>query len=179
MTVEKVTRGRRAENRKKISNAGTVQDQDALFKLRFEEALGDAQVATKLARIIRSTICWMVLMPFMPKSISFWSILMLPYRHVHIDGLAWDCGRSGADTLKLLQSCARPSIWAHKSVYLNVLSCCHVHIDGSPRNWGSSSADELQLLQSCAVPSVSVRKLLYTYVAILPRSYWWIGAARL
>ena len=55
MADEKVTRSRSAENRKKMSNAGTVQDQDALFKLRFEEALGDTQVATKLARIIRST----------------------------------------------------------------------------------------------------------------------------
>ena len=55
MTDEKVTRSKSAETRKKISNAGTIQDQDALFKLRFEEALGDAQVATKLARIIRST----------------------------------------------------------------------------------------------------------------------------
>ena len=55
MADEKVTRSRSAENRKKIPNAGTAQDQDALFKLRFEEVLGDTQVATKLARINRST----------------------------------------------------------------------------------------------------------------------------
>ena len=67
--------------------------------------------------------------------------------------------------------------------FIRMLPCYHGHIDGLAWNCGSSSADALELLQSCAVPSVSVhkllytyRKLLYTYVAILPWSYWWIGA---
>ena len=49
------------------------------------------------------------------------------------------------------------------------------HIDGLAWNCGSSSADALELLQTCAGPSVSERKLLYTYVAMLPWSYWWLG----
>ena len=55
MEDQKVTRSRSAENRRQLSNAGTAQDPDTLFKLRFEEALGDTQVAGKLAKIIRST----------------------------------------------------------------------------------------------------------------------------
>ena len=63
----------------------------------------------------------------------------------------------------------------YASCFISMLPCYHGHIDGLVWNCGSSSADTLELLQSCAVTSVSVRKLLYTYVAMLPWSYWWPG----
>ena len=95
---------------------------------------------------------------------------MLPCYHGHIDGLAWNCGSSGADALELQQSCAVPAVSVRKC-FIHMLPCYHGYIDGLAWNCGSSSASALELLQFCAVPPMSVRKLLYTYVAMYPWSY--------
>ena len=42
-----------------------------------------------------------------------WSICLLSWSNVHIDGLARECGGSGASTLELLHSCAGSSAWAY------------------------------------------------------------------
>ena len=99
---------------------------------------------------------------------------MLPCYHGHIDDLAWNCGSSSADALELQQCYAVSSVSVCKC-FIHKLPCYHGHIDGLAWNCGSSSTDTLELLQFCAVPSMSVRKLLYTYIAMLPWSYWWLG----
>ena len=190
-----------------------------------------------------------------------WFIHMLPCYHDHIDGLAWNCVSSSADTLEftavlryaisvstrvVLYVCCHVTIvilvawsgivvapvlmhwrccslalchqcqyascsiymfyiamvilmnwrgtvvasvlthWSccslalchqcqYASCFIHMLPCYHGHIDGLAWDCGSSSADALELQQSFAVPSVSVRKLFYTYVVMLPWSYWWLG----
>ena len=47
-------------------------------------------------------------------------IHMLPCYHGHIDGLAWNCGSSGADAMELLQSCTVPSVSVRKLFYTYV-----------------------------------------------------------
>ena len=79
-------------------------------------------------------------------------------------------------SLALCHQCQYTSCSTHiASCSIHKLLYYHGHTDGLARHCGSSSAQTLELLQSCAVPSVSVRMLFYTYVAMLPWSYWWLG----
>ena len=48
------------------------------------------------------------------------SVLYICCHVAHIDGLAWNCGSSSADTLELLQSCAVPSVSVRKLFYTYV-----------------------------------------------------------
>ena len=49
-----------------------------------------------------------------------WSICLLSWSNVHIDGLARECDGSGASTLELLHSCAGSSAWACKMICTNI-----------------------------------------------------------
>ena len=83
----------------------------------------------------------------------------------------WSCS-----SLALCHQCQYTSCSIHiASCSIHMLLYYHVHTEGLARHCGSSSADTLEMLQSCAVPSVSIRKLFYTYDAMLPWSYWWLG----
>ena len=48
------------------------------------------------------------------------SVLFICCHVTHIDGLAWNCGSSSADTLELLQSCVVPSVSVCKLFYTYV-----------------------------------------------------------
>ena len=105
------------------------------------------------------------------------SIRMLPCYHGHIDGLAWNCGRSSADALELLQSCAVPSMSVRKLFYTYI--CCHV-IMVILMAWRGTvvapvlmhwSCCSLALCHQCQYASC----FIHTYVAILSWSYWWLG----
>ena len=54
ITDENVTRIGNSENQKMMPSIGTVLVKDVLFRLQFEEALGDTPVADKLAKITQS-----------------------------------------------------------------------------------------------------------------------------
>ena len=83
----------------------------------------------------------------------------------------WSCS-----SLALCHQCQYASCSIHiASCSIHMLLYYHGHTEGLARHCGSSSADTLELLHSCAVPSVSVGKLFYTYVAVLPWSYWWLA----
>ena len=125
-------------------------------------------------------------------------IHMLTCYHGHINGLAWDCGRSSADAMELLQSCAVPSVSVRKLLYTYVAmfmsmawcrtlvvpvlmhwSCCgltlghqYEHIRVLARECGGSGASTLELLHSCAVSSAWA--YIRWSVQILPWSYWWL-----
>ena len=54
------------------------------------------------------------------------------HTHTHIDGLGQDCSNSIANTLELLQSCAKPTIW-----YV----CVPYHLGLLHYHWGSAHAN--------------------------------------
>ena len=71
-------------------------------------------------------------------------IHMLPFYHGHIDGLAWNCGSSSADALKLLQSRAGPSVWTHELFYTSAamsvsMDWSRTVLDPVPMHWSCHS----------------------------------------
>ena len=81
----------------------------------------------------------------------------------------WNCGRSSADALELLQSYAGSSVWVYKLFYTFISMVILMTWRGTVEapvltHW---SCCRLVLGHKCEYISCSIH--------LLPRSYWWLG----